>query len=48
MKQELVDLQPKLEQAKVDNANMMKVTFLLLKMCQCCSAHSGLNVAGVA
>ncbi|XP_032996859.1 dynein heavy chain 12, axonemal [Lacerta agilis] len=25
MKQELVDLQPKLEQAKVDNANMMKI-----------------------
>lgn len=25
MKQELVQLQPKLEEAKVDNANMMKV-----------------------
>lgn len=25
MKQELVELQPKLEEAKLDNANMMKV-----------------------
>lgn len=25
MKKELVDLQPKLEQAKIDNTNMMKV-----------------------
>lgn len=33
MKKELVSLQPKLEQAKVDNANMMKVQFLIVKIC---------------
>lgn len=27
MKKELVDLQPKLEEAKIDNTNMMKVDF---------------------
>lgn len=30
MKKELVDLQPKLEQAKVDNAAMMKVKFRIM------------------
>lgn len=37
MKQELVDLQPKLEQAKIENTNMMKVnitSFLLLFISQ--------------
>lgn len=29
MKKELVDLQPKLEQAKIDNNKMMKVNILI-------------------
>lgn len=30
MKKELIDLQPKLEQAKIENTNMMKVSITCL------------------
>lgn len=37
MKKELVDLQPKLEQAKIENTNMMKVNTI---SCICLSVNS--------
>lgn len=39
MKQELVQLQPKLEAAKVDNANMMKVELYIMLSFYCKNVH---------